>query len=199
MTHLPRFAHGDRTGGPAAPSAWSPPDACRPGQSHPERVPVAQPAPGDRGSVTPLIIGMLICLLLLTAGVTAAGSAFLAGQRLQRLCDGAVAAAVGAADPRRSPSHGVTTTDPITAANQYLRLRGPDVGAVIDIGADTINARCSNQAPITFGVLFGSPTLARTVTSTSQPILKHSALGTNNPADQPDQHQMNTGPEGTPT
>ena len=28
---------------------------------------------------------MMVCLLLLTAGVTAAGSAFLAGQRLQRL------------------------------------------------------------------------------------------------------------------
>ena len=51
---------------------------------------------GERGSVTPLVIGMMVCLLLLTAGVTAAGSAFLAGQRLQRLCDGAVAAAVGA-------------------------------------------------------------------------------------------------------
>ena len=168
----------------------------QPSNQHP---PTGSPTPGDRGSVTPLIIGMLICLLLLTAGITAAGSAFLAGQRLQRLCDGAVAAAVGAADPRRSSTHDVTTTDPITAANQYLRLRGPDVGAVIDIGANTITARCSNQAPITFGVLFGSPTLARTVTSTSQPILKHSAQGTNTPADPADQHQMITGPQGTPT
>ena len=66
--------------------------------------PVARPLDAaepqdDRGSVTPLIIGMLVCLLVLTAGVTAAGSAFLAGQRLQGLCDGAVAAAV--AGPRR--------------------------------------------------------------------------------------------------
>ena len=45
----------------------------------------------DRGSITPLVIGMFVCLLILTAGVAAAGSAFLAGQRLQRLCDGAVA------------------------------------------------------------------------------------------------------------
>ncbi|MEP6562257.1 MAG: pilus assembly protein TadG-related protein [Nakamurella sp.] len=131
----------------------------------------------DRGSVTPLIIGMLVCLLLLTAGVTAAGSAFLAGQRLQRLCDGAVAAAVGAVDPKRSSSEGIGLSDPIAAANEYLRVRGPDVGAVVDLGADTVNARCSNQAPITFGGLFGYPTLARTVTSTSQPIYKQSALG----------------------
>ncbi len=127
--------------------------------------------------MTPLVIGMLVCLLVLTAGVTAAGSAFLAGQRLQRLCDGAVAAAVGSVDPRRSSAEGVAVGDPIAAADQYLRLRGPDVGAVVAVGANTISARCSNEAPITFGVLFGAPTLARTVTSTSQPILKQSALG----------------------
>ncbi len=124
----------------------------------------------DRGSVTPLVIGMLICLLFLTAGVTALGSAFLAGQRLQRLCDGAVAAAVGAVNPTRSSAQGVPVSDPIAAANQYLRVRGPDVGAVVNIGADTITARCSNNAPITFGAMFGYPTLERTVTATSQPI-----------------------------
>jgi hypothetical protein len=129
----------------------------------------------DRGSVTPLVIGMLVCLLLLTAGVTAAGSAFLAGQRLQRLCDGAVAAAVGAVNPTRSSAQGVPVSDPIAAANEYLRVRGPDVGAVVNLGADTITARCSNEAPITFGALFGFPTLARTVTSTSQPIRTQNA------------------------
>ena len=162
----------------------------------PTRVPIASCVDDDRGSVTPLVIGMLICLLLLTAGVTAAGSAFLAGQRLQRLCDGAVAAAVGAVDPRRSSSAGVTVRDPIAAANQYLRLRGPDVGAVVNVGATTISARCSNEAPITFGVLFGSPTLARTVTSTSQPILKESALG-GGLLGPPDHSERATGPEGT--
>ena len=124
----------------------------------------------DRGSVTPLVIGMLVCLLVLTAGVTAVGSAFLAGQRLQRLCDGAVAAAVGAVNPTRSSAQGVSAADPIAAANQYLRVRGPDVGAVVSLGAETVSARCTNQAPITFGALFGYPTLEQTVTATSQPI-----------------------------
>ena len=133
----------------------------------------------DSGSVTPLVIGMMVCLLVLTAGVTAVGSAFLAGQRLQRLCDGAVAAAVGAVNPRRSSSEGARLSDPIAAADQYLRVRGPDVGAVVNVGADTVSARCSNEAPITFGALFGSPTLTRTVTSTSEPILKQSAGGAN--------------------
>jgi hypothetical protein len=150
----------------------------------------------DQGSVTPLVIGMLVCLLLLTAGVTAAGSAFLAGQRLQRLCDGAVAAAVGAVDPRRSSSEGVTVADPIAAANEYLRVRGPDVGAVVSVQAETISARCSNEAPITFGALFGSPTLSRTVTSTSEPILKLGALGAN-PTPLIDQCSDSAIPEGT--
>ena len=134
-------------------------------------------AQADRGSVTPLIIGMLVCLLVLTAGVTAAGSAFLAGQRLQRLCDGAVAAAVGALNPRRESVEGVSIADPIAAANKYLRVRGPDVGAVVAVGVDTITAQCSNEAPITFGALFGYPTLPRTVTSNSEPIYKQSASG----------------------
>jgi hypothetical protein len=143
----------------------------------------------DRGSVTPLIIGMLVCLLVLTAGVTAAGSAFLAGQRLQRLCDGAVAAAVGAVNPRRASDEGVSAADPIAAANGYLRVRGPDVGAVVNIGVDTITAQCSNEAPITFGGLFGYPTLPRTVTSNSEPIYKQSALGSVS--------DLAAGPEGT--
>ena len=103
----------------------------------------------DRGSITPLVIGMFVCLLILTAGVTAAGSAFLGGQRLQRLCDGAVAAAVGAVDPARSSAAGVAVGDPIAAANQYLGVRGPDVGAVVTVGAQTVTAQCSNEAPVT--------------------------------------------------
>jgi hypothetical protein len=62
---------------------------------------------------------------------------------------------------------GTRAPDAITAVIEYLRVRGPDVGAVVNLGADTITARCSNEAPITFGALFGFPTLARTVTSTS--------------------------------
>ena len=129
----------------------------------------------DRGSVTPLVLGMMVCLLVLTAGVTAAGSAFLAGQRLQRLCDGATAAAAGSVDPRRSTAESIGLADPIAAANRYLAVRGPDVGAVVTLGATTVSARCSNEAPITFGALFGTPTLSRTVTSTSQAVLRQNA------------------------
>jgi len=148
----------------------------------------------DRGSVTPLVLGMMVCLLVLTAGVTAAGSAFLAGQRLQRLCDGAVAAAVGAVDPSRQSSEGVGLSDPIAAANEYLRVRGPDVGAVVSLGVDRVSAQCSNEAPITFGALFGFPTIPRTATATSQPIRKQNASGG---PDIFEQVQVPAGPEGT--
>ena len=148
----------------------------------------------DRGSVTPLVLGMMVCLLVLTAGVTAAGSAFLAGQRLQRLCDGAVAAAVGAVDPSRQSSEGVGLSDPIAAANEYLRVRGPDVGAVVSLGVDRVSAQCSNEAPITFGALFGFPTIPRTATATSQPIRKQNASGGSSVFEQA---QVTAGPEGT--
>ena len=197
--NLPKFTPGapaDRHAEPTVTTGCLSLNARRNRRSGHVCMPAPSNANDDRGSVTPLVLGMLVCLLVLTAGVTAAGSAFLAGQRLQRLCDGAVAAAVGAVDPRRASSAGVTVGDPIAAANQYLRLRGPDVGAVVNVGATTISARCSNEAPITFGVLFGSPTLARTVTSTSQPILKESALGGVLPG-LPDHGESAAGPEGT--
>ena len=50
------------------------------------------------------------------------------------------------------------------------------MGAVITLGAETVNAQCNNESPITFGALFGVPTLARTVTATSQPIRRQNAL-----------------------
>jgi hypothetical protein len=148
----------------------------------------------DRGSVTPLVLGMMVCLLVLTAGVTAAGSAFLAGQRLQRLCDGAVAAAVGVVNPNRESSEGVGLSDPVAAANEYLRVRGPDVGAVVSLGVDRISAQCSNEAPITFGALFGFPTIPRIATATSQPIRKQNASGDPGVFDEA---RVPAGPEGT--
>ena len=83
----------------------------------------------------------------------------------------------GAVNLTGSSAQGVSVSDPIAAANEYLRVRGPDVGAVVNLGADTVTAQCSNEAPITFGALFGYPTLGQTVTSTSQPIRTQDASG----------------------
>lgn len=119
--------------------------------------------PGDRGSITPLVIGMMLCLLLLGAGVTAAGSAFLAGQRLQHLCDGAAATAAGTLTD--STSGGQTALD---AINGYLAVRNSTAATSANLDGATLTLTCTDQMPITFGALFGAPTLNRTVTATAR-------------------------------
>lgn len=118
----------------------------------------------DRGSITPLVIGMMLCLLVLGAGITAAGSAFLAGQRLQHLCDGAAAAAAGTLTDQ-------TTSDAAVydSINSYLAVRRSTATAAADLTGTTLTLTltCTNNYPITFGALFGSPTLHRTVTATA--------------------------------
>lgn len=123
------------------------------------------PAQHDRGSVTPLVIGMMLCLLILGAGVIAAGSAVLARRNLQSACDGAAAAAAGD-----------TTIDQLTAGrtstfaasiDDYLHSRMP--GAVGTPGATptAVTAHCEDEASVTFGVLFGNPTVHLSVDSVS--------------------------------
>jgi len=73
-------------------------------------------------------------------------------------------------------------------------VRGPDVGAVVSLGVDRVSAQCSNEAPITFGALFGFPTIPRTATATSQPIRKQNASGAPGVLEQA---RVSAGPEGT--
>jgi len=122
----------------------------------------------DRGSVTPLIIGMMICLLILGAGVTAAGSAFLAGQRLQHLCDGAAATAAGAITDQ-----GATQESVDDAVNNYLVVRSSAIAATADLRTAEVAVTCSADTPITFGALFATPTLHRTVTATARTAYQH--------------------------
>jgi hypothetical protein len=117
----------------------------------------------DDGSVTPLVIGMMICLLILGAGVTAAGSAFLAGQRLQHVCDGAAATAAGAITDQDATNESVTD-----AVNSYLAVRDSPIAATVDLRSTTLTLSCTSNTLITFGALFATPTLRRTVTATAR-------------------------------
>lgn len=117
----------------------------------------------DTGSVTPLVIGMVLCLLVLAAGVTAAGSAFLAGQRTQHLCDGAVATAAGTLSGDAGSNN-----QAVEAAAGYLATRGSNATTNLQLQGDTLTLTCSTDSPITFGALFGSPTLHRTTTATAR-------------------------------
>ncbi len=117
----------------------------------------------DIGSVTPLVIGMLLCLLLLTAGITAAGSAFLAGQRAQHLCDGAAAAAAGTITADNS-------SDALAqnAVQTYLAVHSKDAATTLTRTGATLTLTCSTDDPITFGALFGHPTLSRTTVASAR-------------------------------
>lgn len=117
----------------------------------------------DRGSITPLVLGMMLCLLILGAGITAAGSAFLAGQRLQHLCDGAAATAAGTLTDNTTNDQHV-----IDAINGYLAIRNSTATTTPDLTGATLTLTCTDDTPITFGALFGTPTLQRTVTATSR-------------------------------
>ncbi|WP_157970730.1 pilus assembly protein TadG-related protein [Nakamurella deserti] len=119
----------------------------------------------DRGSITPLLLGLTLCLLLLVAGVTAAGSAFLGRSRLQNQCDGAALAASDAADVPGRPRQMALAND---AAIAYLAVRPGRVGVRVVVGADTVTATCWTDTPITFGDMFFTPTLRQDVESSSR-------------------------------
>lgn len=161
---------------------------CTTSSGHPDGAPAHRP-PGrdpEQGSIAPLILGLAGALLLLSVGVIAGGSAFLANQRLQGLCDGAVAAAVGALDPRRTSAAGASAGDAIAAAEQYLAVRGPDVQAGVRIGARSVSATCRNTAPVALGAVFGHPTVDQSVVADSEPFQRAASASPALPLPVPD-------------
>jgi hypothetical protein len=118
----------------------------------------------DTGSVTPLIIGMMFCLLFLGAAITAAGSAFLAHQHVQHLCDGAATTAADTAAVTGGSDAAATQ-----AATDYLTIRGNNTTATATVAADGVHLTCQADIPITLGALFGQPTLHLTVPAVGRP------------------------------
>ncbi|MEO7126469.1 MAG: pilus assembly protein TadG-related protein [Nakamurella sp.] len=148
------------------PAACTPPDAS------------TGTGPGiaaDEGSATPLIIGMVVCLLLLGAGVTAATSGFMARANLQHVCDGAASAAADAAQ-RTALTAPIAEYDTVAtaAAADYVSARAANSNAV-DVAAavqnEAVQLACSGEATITFGALFGAPTISVTVHSSGRTVL----------------------------
>jgi len=119
----------------------------------------------DGGSVTPLVIGMMLCLLLLGAGVVAAGSAALARRNLQSACDGATSS-LAARVTLDQLAAGTGDFDRQIAS--YLATRMPDASAVTGSTGTEIIARCETDAPVTFGAVFGHSTVRLRVESASR-------------------------------
>lgn len=113
------------------------------------REPTDRREPADRreqGSITPLVIGMVLCLLILGVGVIAAGSAVLARRNLQSACDGAVAAVAGSVTPEQLMSASAGAWD--QQLTSYLARRMPGAAAVSGASATAVVARCENDSRI---------------------------------------------------
>lgn len=125
----------------------------------------------------PLVLGMVVCLLLLGAGVTAATSAFLARSRLQHSCDGAAAAAADAAHRALLLAGAATEDVARSAALDYLRPRDPATavdGAIAGPGGgpgDTVELRCTGTSAITFGAVFGVAEMTMTMRAVGRSLL----------------------------
>lgn len=129
----------------------------------------------DEGSAMPLIIGMVVCLLLLGAGVTAATSAFLARANLQHVCDGAASAAAEATQ-RTALTAPIAAYDGVAAAAavDYVSARTGNSsvsGLEATVQREVVQLACSGEPQITFGALFGAPTIAVTVHSAGRAVL----------------------------
>lgn len=131
---------------------------------------------GDRGSITPLILGFLIIALLTTAAAVAAGDAFVQQRGLQAVCDGAAAAAAASAiDLRRDVVLGATgaarLADVQAAAEDYLahdeERRDVHAGATLSADGQTVSMTCTEVRPVTFGALLGKGSGVRHVAHSS--------------------------------
>lgn len=137
--------------GPAAPRARcdrAAPRSCR------DR---AEPAGPDTGSATPLVLGMVLCLLLLSVGVIAAGSVVLAKQNLQSACDAAASAVAGQLTPDQLGGAPSSDLNARLATELQRRRAGAEVTGTT--AALSVRARCRASSSVAFGALFGSPTL----------------------------------------
>lgn len=120
----------------------------------------------------PLVLGMVLCLLLLGAGVTAATSGFLARGRLQHACDGAATAAADTA--RRVWLLTGRVSAEAAADEAALSLQRRVTGTMVAVAADdeTVQLACTGRSPVTFGALFGVAEITLTVRAVGQAVLR---------------------------
>jgi Putative Flp pilus-assembly TadE/G-like len=135
-----------------------------PTQRHADHTDRTEDQTHDDGSVTPLVLGMALILVLLTMGIAAASDVWLTRNRLQNRCEGAALAASYAAGVPGARQ----LRDANNAAIDYLSLRTTTTGVAVSVGDDTLQATCWSTEEITFGWLVGSADLTQTVTSNAQ-------------------------------
>jgi hypothetical protein len=135
---------------------------------------------GQRGSVTPLIIGLAAVLVLLVAVVVDASAAFLRRQQLDSLADAAALAATDGVQGEAVYTHGLgerAAIDP-AAARRFVatyvessgaRSRFPGLVYEVRTTADTVVVRLS--APLRLPLHVGDLGDTTTVTGTAASVV----------------------------
>lgn len=134
---------------------------------------------GDRGSVTPLIVGFFLLALYIVAGAVAAGDAFDDQRAVQSVCDGAAVAAANAVDltsGRRQdalmPAGALALADVQQAVDAYLHRDGggDPMAATAQLSDDaaTVYVRCRQDARVALGALFLRDRVTHTAESSAR-------------------------------
>lgn len=125
----------------------------------------------DVGSMTPMILGLALMLLLLVAGVTAVGSAFLARQDVQHVCDGAAAVAGDAVAGGNGDPVAIATR----AAQEYLarpQRRPLRVQVAVRFEGGAPHLACTGRAEVSFAGLFAVEDVAFEVEAVGRPAVR---------------------------
>ncbi|MEO6702599.1 MAG: pilus assembly protein TadG-related protein [Jatrophihabitantaceae bacterium] len=118
---------------------------------------------GERGSVTPLILGFFLIALLMVAGAVLAGDAFAKQRDLQSICDGAALSAADALDAATARSQPLDAALPLAGVQQatadYLARDPQRSDVVIQAGLSpdghTVHADCHRHVRVAFGAVIG--------------------------------------------
>ena len=113
----------------------------------------------------PLILGLFLVALLITAGAVAAGDAFVQQRQLQDQCDGAAIAAASAADLNggrlsAGDSDDLLVLGEVESAVDGYRARDlarADITMTASLALDqqTVTVRCTQVRSVAFGSWFG--------------------------------------------
>ncbi len=139
---------------------------------------------GDAGSSIPLILVCFLIVSLLTAGVAAASSAFLAQRDLQADCDGGAIAAASGLDSDAVYAVGVREGDALPVATEaaqhalgeyrsYMLTDDASLVMAATVDRRAVMVRCRRLVQIPFGTVFGfSHGLVRTAVSEARSPLR---------------------------
>jgi len=118
---------------------------------------------GDRGSVTPLVLGFFLIGLLVVAGAVLASDALTRQRDLQSICDGAAVAAANAVDPQAARTEELVDALPLAGVDRavadYLADDPSRAGVQIrtSLAGDgrTVLADCHRRTRLAFGAVIG--------------------------------------------